>query len=259
MSCGLDVEPEVAFAKNKKQKYMKRLFAVSLVMSLGAIVAQASMVSVTENIAPSSSGLSGLTFSLPTFNPTLGTLNSVELTLTPIPGDFGNSALNTTGFSGPATVVVVPANTLTELITGVGSLENSSLGMNATYQTTSGKLTTAPSLTLPASPLFAIVDGPALPFVWTTTPSSSAALAAAAYAALGGSLVFDTTAQTLSFTSGGGDGTWATGGYGNVGGNLEVDFSYTAVPEATTIIAGAMLLLPFGASTLRILRKNRTA
>jgi hypothetical protein len=33
----------------------------------------------------------------------------------------------------------------------------------------------------------------------------------------------------------------------------------TPVPEPTTIIAGALLLLPFGASTLRILRKNRTA
>jgi hypothetical protein len=30
-----------------------------------------------------------------------------------------------------------------------------------------------------------------------------------------------------------------------------------AVPEPTTMIAGAMLLLPFGASTLRMLRKNR--
>ena len=30
-----------------------------------------------------------------------------------------------------------------------------------------------------------------------------------------------------------------------------------AVPEPTTVIAGALLLLPFGASTLRILRRNR--
>jgi hypothetical protein len=30
------------------------------------------------------------------------------------------------------------------------------------------------------------------------------------------------------------------------------------VPEATTLVAGALLLLPFGASTLRILRRNRT-
>jgi hypothetical protein len=32
-----------------------------------------------------------------------------------------------------------------------------------------------------------------------------------------------------------------------------------AVPEPTTMLAGALLLLPFGASTLRILRKTRTA
>lgn len=32
-----------------------------------------------------------------------------------------------------------------------------------------------------------------------------------------------------------------------------------AVPEPTTMIAGALLLLPFGASTLRFMRKNRTA
>ena len=31
------------------------------------------------------------------------------------------------------------------------------------------------------------------------------------------------------------------------------------VPEPTTMIAGALLLLPFGASTLRMLRKNRAA
>lgn len=31
------------------------------------------------------------------------------------------------------------------------------------------------------------------------------------------------------------------------------------VPEPTTVLAGALLLLPFGASTLRFFRKNRTA
>jgi len=37
------------------------------------------------------------------------------------------------------------------------------------------------------------------------------------------------------------------------------DISLVAVPEPTTVIAGALLLLPFGASTFRILRKNRAA
>jgi hypothetical protein len=41
--------------------------------------------------------------------------------------------------------------------------------------------------------------------------------------------------------------------------NQEVFFGVTPVPEPTTMIAGALLLLPFGASTLRFLRKNRTA
>lgn len=38
------------------------------------------------------------------------------------------------------------------------------------------------------------------------------------------------------------------------------DFSVTApVPEPTTIVAGALLLVPFGASALRMLRKKQTA
>ena len=40
--------------------------------------------------------------------------------------------------------------------------------------------------------------------------------------------------------------------------NANFLFTPTAVPEPTTMVAGALLLLPFGASTLRILRK-RTA
>jgi hypothetical protein len=46
---------------------------------------------------------------------------------------------------------------------------------------------------------------------------------------------------------------WGGAGQGFFGPNL------SAVPEPTTVIAGALLLLPFGASTLRMLRKNRTA
>jgi hypothetical protein len=35
--------------------------------------------------------------------------------------------------------------------------------------------------------------------------------------------------------------------------------SLTAVPEPTTMVAGALLLLPFGMSTLRVLRRSRMA
>ena len=39
----------------------------------------------------------------------------------------------------------------------------------------------------------------------------------------------------------------------------EMFYNVTPVPEPTTLIAGALLLLPFGASTLRVLRRNRAA
>jgi hypothetical protein len=60
----------------------------------------------------------------------------------------------------------------------------------------------------------------------------------------------------------------STGGYvglspGNNGvnnvGAAPLEATLTAVPEPTTIISGALLLLPFGASTLRILRKKQVA
>jgi hypothetical protein len=41
--------------------------------------------------------------------------------------------------------------------------------------------------------------------------------------------------------------------------NIMAQFVVTAVPEPTTGLAGALLLLPFGASTLRILRRNRAS
>ena len=37
------------------------------------------------------------------------------------------------------------------------------------------------------------------------------------------------------------------------------EFDYTVVPEPATVVAGALLLLPFGASALRIIRRNRLA
>jgi hypothetical protein len=52
---------------------------------------------------------------------------------------------------------------------------------------------------------------------------------------------------------------WASNGGGYTLSSDGGVATITAVPEASTVIAGALLLLPFGASTLRILRRNRTA
>lgn len=58
------------------------------------------------------------------------------------------------------------------------------------------------------------------------------------------------------------DISYAIFGPDGVGGQVSVSVvqqSFHQVPEPTTMIAGALLLLPFGASTLRFFRKNRTA
>ena len=61
------------------------------------------------------------------------------------------------------------------------------------------------------------------------------------------------------FTSTGGYYDAANANLGNGATLTEVTLTLTAVPEPTTMIAGALLLLPLGASTLRILRKSRMA
>jgi hypothetical protein len=207
----------------------RRIIALAVLAAVGASVAQAAVDSQIVNVTPSSAGVSGLTFSLPTFNTSLGTLNSVELILTPVLGACGNSALN---LSSSAQTI----SGTTENPTGIGSLNNSALGLSATYANSSGVLP-SPTFTAAAGP-GVITQGPGLPFSWIITQSSTE-LATAAYSALGSSLAF--TGISPSFASTGGDGTWAVGGYGNVGGSLEVNFNYSAVPEPVTTTAFAGL------------------
>jgi len=48
-------------------------------------------------------------------------------------------------------------------------------------------------------------------------------------------------------------------GGGPSGAAFYANIDYSDVPEPTTLISGALLLLPLGASTLRMIRKNRAA
>jgi hypothetical protein len=64
-------------------------------------------------------------------------------------------------------------------------------------------------------------------------------------------LVVNTAATTWGVSNGSVQDTLAQ--------NLAILAPLAAVPEPTTVIAGALLLLPLGASTIRILRRNRAA
>ena len=75
---------------------------------------------------------------------------------------------------------------------------------------------------------------------------------------LGNGTVDATLAQIKADAAPGAYGVVALNLYDATTGALLQD-QLALVPEPTTMIAGALLLLPFGASTLRILRKNRAA
>jgi hypothetical protein len=67
---------------------------------------------------------------------------------------------------------------------------------------------------------------------------------------------------TYTFTAGATTSTLTfmdTSGFDSNAGWIDNVGISAAVPEPTTMVAGAMLLLPFGFSTLRMLRKTRTA
>jgi len=64
--------------------------------------------------------------------------------------------------------------------------------------------------------------------------------------------------STLYVTKDIGLATGAGGGFVTIS-QVSQSFHQTAVPEPSTVVAGALLLLPFGVSTLRILRKNKVS
>jgi hypothetical protein len=88
----------------------------------------------------------------------------------------------------------------------------------------------------------------------------SVTLAADGFLALAGAppLVFNVAGGTVTVTPLSlQTDQFGVGGSGNYA--MEASFEFTPVPEPTTVVAGALLLLPFGASTLRILRKRQAA
>jgi hypothetical protein len=103
--------------------------------------------------------------------------------------------------------------------------------------------------------------------------ASAAVVQAAIWSLLGESFGGVPTPQVAGFaltdlqSSGIAEADWtkaANGAYGVADMTLDLpgqaqDQLVMAVPEASTIIASVLLLLPLGASTLRILRKNRVA
>jgi hypothetical protein len=197
-------------------------------------------------VTPTSAGALGtLTFDVPQFNPSQGTLNSVELILTPIVGEIGYSVYN----SGSAQQVANYA----QVSDPHGSL--SGYGLEATWSSSE----THGQDNVTANPG---INNGALPFnSFSITPSSVTVGPSGFIGAEVNALLL--TGASSATPSGSSGSSLFYGWYGNVGGNLEVEFSYTdlaAVPEPAGYgFVGGLGALGMLALSVRRNRKQRFA
>jgi hypothetical protein len=236
MSCGLDVEPEVAFrdGPNKKKNMKKLQIAIFTISLATAMSARATIYS-------------GSDFS------TMASYNG-----TYVPGSPGYEALAYTGNDDAVVGVVGPLGTLSSLNmsfdfsnpVGTGNAPFAAFGIsdNSTWVADNHRLDVI-------SENGNQLTGSSLVHVWDWTLNAGAGGDVAGMSGV----TLDSILATY--------GTWevmrAYAYIGDTGGpssgSVDIDsITVTTVPEPTTMIAGALLLLPFGASSLRILRK-RTA
>jgi hypothetical protein len=209
MTCGLEVEPQVAFREGQQQKdnMRKRLLLSAVLLAGLAGVAQAAFVNIiegsTEGSAPTVTYGGGVTLLDPIYTAVEYAAGTVALT--PVSGD-GDGALNVLWQEpGPG-----------------GSLVNSD------YLHVEWALVNEPNgniirlqFQMHSQP-FTLDPATVINITRTETPG----------------LMYLTHADGLPD-------------------DLTIGVQ-SVVPEPTTMVAGALLLLPFGASTLRILRR-RTA
>jgi len=199
--------------------------------ALSVIASRAAILNETVTAAPAAVGGS-LTFNLPQFNSNLGTLNSVTLILTPRFGDFGYSVYNAS--STPQTVsyagVSHPAGTLSSV--------NALIPLAATFGSTETHQTAAPFSVAPG------VSSGILPFSLFGYTTPSVTVDAGSFSSATSALVFDLNSSGTATSFGSPGFPLFYGWFGNVGGSLEINFNYTAVPEpaTTTELAGISAL-----------------
>jgi hypothetical protein len=238
----LDVEPEVALREGQKKEKMKKLQLAIMVAALaGAMSASATIYSGSD------------------FN----TMASYNGTYVPGPPGYEHLAYGLADPIGDAVVGVKgPLGTLNNLNmsfvfsnpidTGNAPFAAFGISDNSTWLADNHRLNV---ISMEGN----LLIGTSLVHVWDWTLNSGA----------GGNVpgLSGVTLNSILATY----GTWEvmrayayigdTGGAssGSVDINSITVSDLSAVPEPTTMIAGALLLLPFGATTLRMLRKTRTA
>jgi hypothetical protein len=237
MSCGLDVEPEVAFCGGQKSKEnMRKLQTAILAVSLTVTM------SASASITYSGTALNGLDYSG-------GPGEAQYVPGTPDVAQLYTSDLSTSGDS-PAVYVQGPLGTLSSFSASYALSSGTTVDPYWVLWMADDTSYQHPIVSTYGGPL----NGSSLIHVGNLT-SGSITLSA-----------LDLLIDPISgLTYGQETVAWAgleigDGGSGAGTANIE---SITVpgaapVPEPSTMVAGALLLLPFGVSTFRILRKRQT-
>jgi len=188
-----------------------------------------------------------------------GTTSDPHYTLTAVPGGSSATPIVRTSAGGFPIGPWISDDLLSAWIRPHNGTANNASDPVGTYtfETTFSLTGLNPSTALISGQWATDNQGVSIVLNGNTIVSGSAAAAAnfTGWTAFTISSGFVSGVNTLDFTI----KNWSGGdGYGNPTG-LRVEMTGTAaVPEPTTMVAGALLLLPFGASTLRMLRR-RTA
>jgi hypothetical protein len=241
-SCGLDVEPEVAFRSGQKQKAnMKKLQLAIVAASLAAAMSASAAITYSDG------ALAGLDYSAhikpqdAQYVPASGLIPAYAALYTANAGTSGDS---------PAVFIQGPLGTLNALSASY-TLLSSGPGPGNVQPYFILYLTDDPTY---SSPILSTYGTPLNSFssvhVGNLTHGSITLSALDAVIDPNSGLPYgQSTVAWVGLEIG-------NGGSGAANANID---SITVVPEPTTMIAGALLLLPFGASTVRILRKRQTA
>lgn len=226
---------------------------VSIIGFVGLCVGSAHAAMLTETAVVAQQGVTSegttgpdtLNFTGSQFNSSLGTLNSVSLSLVANLGDSSVTAITLPGGSGPWPISWNYS----------GSVSLSGFALSSAWNG-SGTVSANPSAPLTSESIS----------IGLSDPSASTLLITSDLSQFIGGSTFDlagalNTAASWGSTPNNNNANELANFLPDAGGTLEVTYNYTPspVPEPTTMIAGATMLLPFGFGMLRTLRRGRTA
>jgi hypothetical protein len=258
MSSSSDIEPEIAFREGQKRKE-KNMKIQKLQLAILAVSLAAAM-SASASVTISGTDLSSLTYRGDPGNsqyvPAAGLTPALAALSTPDSGVNGNAPVV---YVRAANVGLPSLGTLSGLSASYDLYSSSGGNGNQPYWLT--------YLNAPGGGYIGVISmgGPDLNgssqihviYVGATASSdywgdTLSQLDSTVYGAT-------TFGQMTVYETGVEIGDWDNGGATiPASANIE-SITLFPVPEPTTMIAGALLLLPFGASTLRMLRKKQTA